>query len=259
MSRTHPSVQPAIQTIVEGFTAILGTNLSKIVLLGSAIRDDFDPAISDVDVAILVNVPPSQIFTSVLDLKLKLEDEFSIDCQFAIRERIAIERWCEFELAWEGKVTRGETIFDSGDDLVRYRLTRDEAKMEIIEHYIAQADLWLQRGLNNRDDDFRRLAEWEACRATCRALQAVLLQNDIDPSPKSMRWNIRSLFDAAATACNRLQSVHPYLEKLPPELALQEKGSVLLSDEPQPARQHVRSVFSRSKKIIAACKRGIDE
>lgn len=259
MNRIHPSVQPAISTLVDGVSSILGGNLSKLVLIGSAIRNDFDPETSDVDVVILVNVQPNRISRELFDLKQMLENRFSVECQFAIPERVHVERWAEFELCWQGKVSNGVTLFDSGNDFSSYRIPREQAKKEVVAHYMIQSDQWLKRSLLYQADDFPLLSEWEACRAACRALQAVLLRYEIDPSPKTLRWNIRGLFETAAEVCDGLDVARAGLGKLPPDLALQEKGEVLCSDDPAPRKAHVKSVCANAKKLITACKRGLNE
>jgi predicted nucleotidyltransferase len=259
MNRIHPFVQPAIRTVVKELTDSIGENLSKVVLIGSAIRRDFDPKTSDVDVVILTNVPCREINFDKYDLDLHLPDELALDFQFTIREEAAVEQWSEFELSWEGKVRSGVILYDSGSDLSSQRLPREDAKKGVIAHYLVQSDRWFRRSLSDAKFNFPLIAEWQACRAACRSLQALLLRHDIDPSPKSLRWNIPGLFDVATQACDRLEHARQYLGKLPADLAFQEMSSVFTSDDPQPAKRHVRSVISNARKLISACKRGIDD
>lgn len=258
-NQVHPSVQPAIKSLVDGVSSILGINLNKLVLIGSAIRNDFAPEISDVDVVILVNVQPNRVSRELFDLKQKLEISYSIDCQFAVPERVNVERWSEFELCWQGKISKGVTLFDSGNDFSSYRIPREQAKKEVVAHYLIQSDQWLKRSLLYQTEDFPLLSEWEACRAVCRTLQAALLRYEIDPSPKALRWNLRGLFEAAEKVCDGLEAARAFLDKLPPDLALQEKGEVLCSEDPAPRKAHVKSVCANAKKLITACKRGLNE
>jgi len=262
MNQIHHLVIPAVPMLVDGVVDVFGEALSRMVLLGSAIRDDFSPETSDVDVAILIVDPPfADVFPrqDLLRLKRDIAASCNLNVEFSIRQDSEIERWSEFELCWEGQAARGIVLIEAEQPVDQFKLPRDQAKLEVVTHFLCQSDKWLKRASGYRTDDLRLMASWEASRATCRALQAVMLRYEVDPSPKATRWDIRWLFDSAVSVSPSIETTRPRLANLDTRLALQEKIDILLHDGPEPSLRVVGKTLSSAKRIITACKRGIND
>lgn len=256
--RVHPVVAPHVPFIVDSIVEIMGDNLGKVVLLGSAIRQDFDPLTSDVDIAVLAEAPVGRlIMMPMLHLADEMSICFDIKVSFAVRSREEIERWSAFDLCWEGQVSRGITLIEAEHLQKFQQLAREEAKAEVIAHYQSQADAWLKNAESFQTAEYRQLAVWEAGRAACRSLQAFLLFHEIDPSPKPSRWNVTSLFKMATSADDEMNSLHKEISSQNEKVTLQEKIDVLSDEEPVPSLRRVRGSITGARRIVAECKRRI--
>lgn len=253
----HPVVAPHVPFIVDSIVEIFGDNLGKVVLLGSATRDDFDPSTSDVDIAVLTEAPIDRFPLPLLHLADEMSICFDIKVSFAVRNREDIERWSAFDLCWEGQVARGIPLVEAEHLQEFPQLPRAEAKAEVIAHYLAQANAWISKAEGYQTDTLRQLAVWEAGRAACRSLQAFLLFHEIDPSPKPSRWSVLSLFEQAVTADKELESIRKDISAQDEASVLQEKFDVLSNEEPIPTIQRVRRSISGAHRVIAECKRRI--
>ncbi len=256
----HPVVAPHVPFIVDSIVEILGDDLGKIILLGSATRDDFDPSSSDVDIAVLTEAPVGRLIVMPM---LHLADEmsicFDIKVSFAVRNREEIERWSVFDLCWEGQVARGIPLVEAEHLQEFPQLPRDEAKSEVIAHYLSQADAWLKIAESYQTAEYRQLAVWEAGRAACRSLQAFLLLNEIDPSPKPGRWNVKALFELAIAVDKDMESIRTDISAQNAKVILLEKIDVLSDEVPVPSLRRVRRAFAGAHRVIADCKQRIGQ
>jgi predicted nucleotidyltransferase len=257
----HTLAIPAVPLLVDGIFDLFGANLSRLVVFGSAIRDDFDPETSDIDVAILLNHLPDDAHAGLSGLQCSIKDKLNLNVQFAIQLCAVVDRWANFELCWEGKVASGHVLIHSVEPSMYAPLDRDLVKAEVINNYLRQASQWHRRGLCYLiDDGLPILSEWEACRSACRALQAVLLRGEIDPSPKSIRWSLGTLFEQAVAADPRLEAVRSEVNGLNHSLASQEMADVLvMKNEANHGLRHFKSALSRAKRVISACRKIIND
>lgn len=255
--RVHPVVAPHVPFIVDSIVEIMGDNLGKVVLLGSAIRQDFDPSTSDVDIVVLTETPIDRFPLPLLHLADEMSICFDLRTSFAIRSREEIERWSAFDLCWEGQVSRGITLIEAEHLQEFQHLPREEAKAEVIAHYLDQADAWIRKAEGFQTDTLRQLAVWEAGRSACRSLQAFLLFHEMDPSPKPGRWNISSLFERSVTADQELESIRKDILAQNEALVLQEKIDVLSNEETIPCLRRVRRSITGARRVITECKQRI--
>jgi predicted nucleotidyltransferase len=192
-----------------------GENIAQIILHGSATeKTQFSPGSSDVDIVIIVTGSVSLIRQVCIRSYAETLDGTwtKVGITFLLLERI--ERLKNFELCYEGRVSRGLILYDANHISTHPTLSRDEARNEVSNHYMERAWWWLS---STMPDDKR--TTWSACRAACSAFHSILIRHDTDIAPKYLRWNLPSLFAAAIEHYPSLAKLAPHIETLPVDIA----------------------------------------
>lgn len=191
-------LEPYIPAIIEAAKSQYDANLARVILHGSAVRGGFN-ANSDIDLAVLlydVSRYKSEC-TETLRNAIPVDSAVYYLLSPHTTSIDAVERYRNFDLCYEGRVCAGMVLYDDGRPFGGVRLTYEEARREIIDHYLTQAEQWLEEA-SNAANISTPWARFEAGRASCRALHAVLVAHGVDPSPKLLRWNLRRLHRSAA-------------------------------------------------------------
>lgn len=253
----HSSVEPILPAIREAVLESYGDAVARIYLLGSATRpDDFRPGVSDIDVSIVFKAIPNEVWKGLSKIHIKVEELAPSELQISLKMISKIERWRSFELCYEGRVAEGVLLYDAGYTFDGERLGREEAKKEVVALYRSQAKRWLcvaRRYVGTTD---MRVAEWESCRAACRALQALLLLCDFDPAPKNIRWNLPALSSLVAARYAVPESVSFAAGLIPADIEGETRDDLDFVDAPAPdAALQNRLAIARAWFVISWCKR----
>ncbi len=208
-------IMPRIADMAQEY---FGEILEQVILHGSgAYPEKFREGNSDLDISIVLSDAHrnSLSFWDFVDL---VNEQFpngpwkKVD--MVPNTRASIERRRNFELCYEGQVTRGIVYYDCGKDFIGEVLSYDAARADVVSKYISQAWRWVTLTTPNMES-----ATWSACRSACRALHALLVNHEIDVSPRALRWNLPALYMAAVCLYPELETVRQFVYRLPENLA----------------------------------------
>jgi predicted nucleotidyltransferase len=225
-----------------------GEDLDLVILHGSAVHpENFREGGSDLDVAIVLNNEERQEKRPSWEFRDLVVERFPNGpwsrIETVIRPRAAIERvGRNFELCYEGQVARGVRYYDAGKEFVGEVLSRDAARSEVALKYIEQAWRWVSTTQPDVSD-----TAWFACRSACRAMHALLVNYEIDVSPKALRWNLTALYEGAASIHPELEGVRQFIEWLHDGLAQYADPPYEDSDDDDP-----EATISNRRRLIAA-------
>lgn len=190
---TLTGLDAALAELVAAARSAYGEQLRRVVLHGSLVRGGFTDD-SDIDVVVMVSAEARIEYAINNEIRSAITDQ---DIRSRIELDVSVidkyERYRLFDLCYHGRVCSGRVIFDSGKPYEGIRLSREEARIEVVGHYLAQAQEWLESGVSAVNGKALCTARHEAARAACRALHALLVFLECDPSPKRVRWSLRRL------------------------------------------------------------------
>ena len=255
-SYIHPEVLAIVPGIMDAVRQEFGDLTEKIVLLGSAIRPgDFIPGRSDVDVCVLLSTFPGFDGHPSSGLMAQALSELNHPVSVGSRLRADIEPLCNFELSYEGAVARGVVLFDSGRPYEGLVLSRAEAKAATIQRFIQQAREAVRTAKYlSRSPRFDFVPRWEACRAACQILHAVLAEHYVDFTPKALRWQLMPLFSVAVGLEPSLEGLWNHIKALPHDVAPLERQDLYLvglEDKSEPLPVVARAMLC--VRIISSC------
>ncbi len=173
------------------------SGVTQIILYGSGEQADrFRTGESDLDISVLVDDITMVSIAVRRDIRRLLNGSFpgpwthiAIDCP----RRCDYERLRAYELAFESRVLNGTVLFDDGHAFIGEILCRTNAKTAYFTRLITNAHFWQYDFLlTHKNYPVPLSAVWSATRAACRGLHAILTCEDIDFSPKVIRWQPRA-------------------------------------------------------------------
>ena len=268
----HPAIADSLPALVAAIRDHLGDRLARIVLFGSAIRDDFT-ARSDIDVAVMLATEesPSAEDLNLLDKAAcaALPPDLEYRLEMVVRPRSHFERCAAFPVCFEGQVMhRGCILYDDGRPCTEERLTGEAVRRRAVQWSldVAASDLHaaeiLAAGLT--PDTYGRLSVLHLrIRACCHALQAILLWHGVDPSPRALRWNVQALYRAAAARESRLLPLGADMDDLPPDLTMIDQESLarrVIEDPESLCQMAIADTVSRmSTRCIERCREILSE
>lgn len=250
----HSLIAPHIETICRELrTRIDG--IRRIVLLGSATNGKaFDTDTSDVDIAIVMDEIPREIWRLVGEAGHEIYRDLPAIPQISVLTTDKVQRWQNFELSYEGRVAAGVLLFDSGRRRDGIVLSREQARAEVVDHYISQATHWLRIARKDRNTTYIRFAEFESSRATCRAFHALLVAKDTDPSPKNIRWHLPELLRIASNIYDIPNRVTNAALAIPADIKGDSRWTLEYIDDPAPdAVFQSRLAVARAWGVIRWC------
>lgn len=192
-------MEPEFAHIVETVHNCIGDGLERVIVYGSYAWGRYQRD-SDIDVAILI---ADDVKLSVFDLAKVIDRPFSLYVCPA-RKADSLRR---FRVCLDAKIVNdGIVLFDSGR---RYNaLDADAARSMVVAEHLQRAAKSLRQALRTRK--FMRLnpndtlAEYstmsiarQSLFAAVFGLQAYLLNQDIEVSPKVLRWSVANQIEAA--------------------------------------------------------------
>lgn len=205
--------------IVETVRNCIGDGLERVIVYGSYAWGGHQRD-SDIDVAILI---ADDVKLSAFDLAKVIDQPFSLYVCPA-RKADSLRR---FRVCMDAKIVNdGIVLFDSGR---RYdALDADAARSIVVAEHLQRAAKSLRQALRTRK--FMRLnpsdtlAEYSAMSiarqslfAAVFGLQAYLLDQNIEVSPKILRWSVANLSDVAAWFDTSWRDMKPLGEVLKAE------------------------------------------
>lgn len=221
-----PEFDGLVAHILDVAHSVVGDGLERVILYGSYVWGGRQPG-SDIDVAIL---HADGVKVSLLDLmKASGHDHDHGDIQFYAATASKADSRRRFRICMDAKIANdGLVVFDSGR---RFEpLDADRARTEVVtERFRHSAAAILRamrvgRKLMRGGPDIKDMSTYMAMTVAKQSLlgavfslHAYLLDHDIDPSPKPLRWSVANLLDAAAWINPSWNARKPDAASLPPE------------------------------------------
>lgn len=217
-----PELDSIVPHILEAAHSVVGDGLERVILYGSYVWGQRQPD-SDIDVAILcaddVKISPLALMKAC-----KFDDA---NIQFYAAKTSKVDRRRRFRVCMDAKIANdGLVLYDSGR---RYEVKdADAARAEVVREryrHSAAAILRAMRSdrMGTREPD-KTMSTFTAMTVAKQSLlsaaftlHAYLLANDIDPSPRVLRWSVANLLDAATWINPAWNARKPDAAALPPE------------------------------------------
>jgi predicted nucleotidyltransferase len=236
------------------------TTVDRVIGYGSYFWGGYIDGESDIDVAVVVTSDGIDPSTWAIDMSLAAIDEVNVHIMTA--ESLEADRALAHTM--RGKVlARGDVLYvNPKTRALRARLQKAASKVPYVDVNTRYVDMWItqaQRCVNaaffmySEDDSFGlqdTLAQCtmsDAQAATVFALWSVLYDNEIDASPKAIRWNAGRLATIASMFRPELAELIPAASMLPTEH--------LLNSNREFSADEIRSAVDTARSVVNAVNR----